>query len=130
LEEVSAYHIFITTTGSLYRCDINDVIKVTGRCSRTPQIVFLRKGRGMTNITGEKVSVNPIISSIQLAAEGTHVFRVPPYRRAGNTASPQTKCPGTRQTDSKGLFEGPVGSWKTKRSETTGRSRPWSGFGD
>jgi hypothetical protein len=71
LEEGAAYYIFITTTGGLYRYDINDVIKVTGRYNRTPQIVFLRKGRGMTNITGEKVSVNQIISSIQLAAEGT-----------------------------------------------------------
>ncbi|MBL0715981.1 MAG: GH3 auxin-responsive promoter family protein, partial [Desulfosarcina sp.] len=71
IEEGRDYYIFITTSGGLYRYDINDVIRVTGRYNDTPQIVFLRKGRGMTNITGEKVSVNQIINAIQNAARDT-----------------------------------------------------------
>lgn len=63
------YYIFFTTTSGLYRYDINDVIKVVGSYNDTPQIIFLRKGRGMTNITGEKVSVNQIITSFQKASE-------------------------------------------------------------
>ena len=59
------YYIFFTTTSGLYRYDINDVIKVTGRYNQTPQIIFLRKGRGMTNITGEKLSVNQVIEAVQ-----------------------------------------------------------------
>ena len=67
------YYIFVTTTGGLYRYDINDVIQVTGHYNRTPQIVFQRKGRGMTNITGEKVSVNQIISAVQRASLATGI---------------------------------------------------------
>ncbi len=73
IEDGKDYYIFITTTGGLYRYDINDVIRVTGRYNNTPQVVFLRKGRGMTNITGEKVSVNQVINVVQTAAHKTGV---------------------------------------------------------
>ena len=65
------YYIFVTTTGGLYRYDINDVIQIRGRYNQTPQMVFLRKGRGMTNITGEKLSVNQVIESVQQASQVT-----------------------------------------------------------
>ncbi len=65
IEKGKDYYIFITTTGGLYRYDINDVIRVEGLYNQTPEIVFLRKGRGMTNITGEKLSVNQIITAMQ-----------------------------------------------------------------
>jgi len=68
LEMDGEYYIFVTTTSGLYRYDINDVIKVAGRYHQTPEIVFLRKGRGMTNITGEKLSVNQVIDGVQSAA--------------------------------------------------------------
>jgi len=71
LEMDGEYYIFVTTTSGLYRYDINDVIQVAGRYQGTPEIVFLRKGRGMTNITGEKVSVNQIIDAVQNAARVT-----------------------------------------------------------
>ena len=68
LEMDGEYYIFVTTTSGLYRYDINDVIQVAGRYQQTPEIVFLRKGRGMTNITGEKLSVNQVIDGVQSAA--------------------------------------------------------------
>ena len=71
IEDGKEYYIFITTTAGLYRYDINDVIQVAGRYNKTPEIVFLRKGRGMTNITGEKVSVNQIITAFQNVAHDT-----------------------------------------------------------
>ncbi|WP_455234684.1 GH3 auxin-responsive promoter family protein [Thiogranum longum] len=71
LEEGKEYYIFVTTTSGLYRYDINDVIKVVDYYHRNPEIVFLRKGRGMTNITGEKVSVNQIILAVQEASKVT-----------------------------------------------------------
>ena len=73
IEDGQDYYIFFTTSGGLYRYDINDVIRVTGRYNNTPQIVFLRKGRGMTNITGEKVSVNQVINVVQSAAQKADV---------------------------------------------------------
>ncbi|TDJ75983.1 MAG: GH3 auxin-responsive promoter family protein [Planctomycetota bacterium] len=71
IEVGKEYYIFVSTTGGLYRYDINDVIRVEGHYNTDPQIVFLRKGRGMTNITGEKVSVNQVILSVQLASKAT-----------------------------------------------------------
>jgi hypothetical protein len=62
------YHVIITTTGGLYRYDINDVIEVVDRWHNTPVVVFRRKGRGMTNLTGEKVSVNHLIEAVEKAA--------------------------------------------------------------
>ena len=68
LELGREYFVFVTTTGGLYRYDINDVIEVVGDYRGTPQIVFKRKGRGMTNLTGEKVSVNQIIDAIEMTS--------------------------------------------------------------
>jgi hypothetical protein len=63
------YHVLITTTGGLYRYDINDIIEVVDHWHGTPVVVFRRKGRGMTNLTGEKVCVNHLIEAIGKAAE-------------------------------------------------------------
>jgi hypothetical protein len=71
LQQGKDYYIFVSTTGGLYRYDINDVIRPVGRYNETPEIVFVRKGRGMTNLTGEKVSVNQIISAFQSASKET-----------------------------------------------------------
>jgi len=71
IQEGKEYYIFVTTTGGLYRYDINDVVRVAGRYNAAPEIVFVRKGRGMTNITGEKVSVNQIITAFQNVAHDT-----------------------------------------------------------
>jgi len=65
------YHVLITTTGGLYRYDINDIIEVVDRWHGTPVVVFRRKGRGMTNLTGEKVCVNHLIEAIGKAADAT-----------------------------------------------------------
>lgn len=69
IEAGKEYHVLITTTGGLYRYDINDIIEVVDRWHGTPVVVFRRKGRGMTNLTGEKVCVNHLIEAIGKAAE-------------------------------------------------------------
>lgn len=71
LETGTEYYIFVTTTSGLYRYDINDIVKVVDYYDRAPQIIFLRKGRGMTNLTGEKVSVNQVINAFQEASKAT-----------------------------------------------------------
>lgn len=67
LEIGSEYYLILTTAGGLYRYDINDVIRVTGFYERTPLIEFLRKGRDVTNITGEKLHVNQVIQAMEQA---------------------------------------------------------------
>ena len=44
---------------------MNDVVRVVGRYNKTPIIEFVRKGRDVTNITGEKVSVNQVIKALK-----------------------------------------------------------------
>lgn len=67
------YYVFITTTGGLYRYDINDVIEVVGSYHRTPVIAFRRKGRGMSSLTGEKLSENQVIDAMAQAAKALEV---------------------------------------------------------
>ncbi|MCP5532803.1 MAG: GH3 auxin-responsive promoter family protein [Akkermansiaceae bacterium] len=65
------YYVFITTTGGLYRYDMNDVIEVVDMYQGAPVVEFRRKGRGMTNLTGEKLSVNQLIKAVGSAAKET-----------------------------------------------------------
>jgi hypothetical protein len=67
LEEGSNYYLILTTAGGLYRYDINDVVRVVGFFNRTPLIEFVRKGRDVTNITGEKLHVNQVIQAMAQA---------------------------------------------------------------
>jgi len=71
IEVGKEYHVLVTTTGGLYRYDINDIIEVVDRWHGTPVVVFRRKGRGMTNLTGEKVCVNHLIEAVGKAAAAT-----------------------------------------------------------
>lgn len=67
LEQGSNYYLILTTAGGLYRYDINDVVRVVGFFNRTPLIEFVRKGRDVTNITGEKLHVNHVIQAMAQA---------------------------------------------------------------
>jgi hypothetical protein len=62
------YYVVLTTTGGLYRYDINDIVRVEGFYNDAPIITFQRKGRGMTSLTGEKVSENQVIEAVTSAA--------------------------------------------------------------
>jgi GH3 auxin-responsive promoter len=62
------YYVFLTTTGGLYRYDINDIVRVEGFYNEAPILTFQRKGRGMTSLTGEKVSDTQVIEAVNSAA--------------------------------------------------------------
>lgn len=79
------YHVLLTTTGGLYRYDINDIVRVTGWRSGVPEIAFLRKGRGVTSITGEKVTVNQVIEAVRAAAHDT-AFEAEHFRAEADPA--------------------------------------------
>lgn len=55
------YYIIVTTPHGLYRYFINDIIEVTGRYHNTPTIAFVQKGKGVTNLTGEKLYESQVI---------------------------------------------------------------------
>jgi hypothetical protein len=73
IEEGATYYLILTTRAGLYRYDINDVVRVTGFYNRTPLIEFVRKGRDVTNITGEKLHVNQVIEAIAQAQNSAGV---------------------------------------------------------
>jgi len=83
LERGQRYQILLTTPGGLYRYHINDVVEVTGFYHRSPVVAFLRKGRDMSNLTGEKLHVNHVLAAI---AALQHQFHQPlgPYRLVAN----------------------------------------------
>jgi hypothetical protein len=63
------YYIFFTTSAGLYRYNINDLIEVVGFENKTPVIAFVRKGLGVSSITGEKITEEQVLAAI------THVAR-------------------------------------------------------
>ena len=67
------YYVFVTTTGGLYRYDLNDVVRVLGFHNEAPLIEFQRKGRGMTSITGEKLSDAQVLEAVKSASERAKV---------------------------------------------------------
>ena len=73
LEEGRNYYLILTTPGGLYRYDINDVVRVAGFFNRAPLIEFVRKGRDVTNITGEKLHVNQVVRALEQAQSVTRI---------------------------------------------------------
>ncbi|MFN3240696.1 MAG: GH3 auxin-responsive promoter family protein [Planctomycetota bacterium] len=67
VEDGGEYHVIVTTTGGLYRYDINDIVRVDGFHNDTPRISFIRKGKGMTNLTGEKVAADHVLQAVAQA---------------------------------------------------------------
>jgi hypothetical protein len=78
LEHGASYRVLVTTLGGLVRYDMNDIVRVTGTIGRTPTLGFVRKGRGSTNITGEKVTEEQInLAMLEVAAAAG--IRIPFY---------------------------------------------------
>jgi hypothetical protein len=64
IEEGQQYYVIVTTQNCLYRYFINDIVKVTGVFNNTPTLEFVQKGKGITNITGEKLSEYQLIEAL------------------------------------------------------------------
>jgi len=59
------YQLVVTTSAGLYRYAMNDIVEITGRFNRTPTIRFVQKGKGVTNITGEKLYEHHVITAVE-----------------------------------------------------------------
>lgn len=75
LETGKKYYIIVTTPHGLYRYFINDIIEVTGRYRNTPTITFVQKGKGVTNLSGEKLYESQVIAA---AANATKAHGITP----------------------------------------------------
>ena len=68
LVEGREYYVFVTTLDGLYRYDMNDIVRVTGRLNGTPCLEFVQKGKGVTSITGEKLYEGQVVDAVMAAA--------------------------------------------------------------
>jgi hypothetical protein len=75
LEANREYYVHFTTSGGLYRYDINDLVRVVDFYHDTPVIEFVRKGEGITSITGEKLTESQVTDGL-LEVTGRHGFEV------------------------------------------------------
>ena len=56
------YYIIVTTPAGLYRYFINDIVVATEKVNNCPGIEFVQKGKGVTNITGEKLCEGQVLN--------------------------------------------------------------------
>lgn len=83
--ELGAYYaILVTTAGGLYRYDIHDIVQVTGFYRNTPLLAFIRKGRDMTSITGEKMHANHLLLALEHIRQRYNVSLVEQFRVVPN----------------------------------------------
>ena len=73
LEVGRRYGVVLSGANGLYRYDLNDVVEVQGRHHRAPLLAFVRKGRDMTSITGEKLHVNHVRDAVRQAEDAARV---------------------------------------------------------
>lgn len=67
LHQGKKYQVLITTRSGLYRYAMNDIVEVTGWFNRVPTIQFVQKGKGVTNITGEKLYEHQVVEAVEIA---------------------------------------------------------------
>jgi hypothetical protein len=73
LEVGRRYGIVLSGAHGLYRYDLNDIVEVAGYHRRTPLVAFVRKGRDMTSLTGEKLHLNHVRAAVHAAEDATGV---------------------------------------------------------
>ena len=69
LSKNKEYYVFITTNSGLYRYHINDVVRIAGKIGGTPALQFIQKGKGVTNITGEKLYECQVLEAVKCAEQ-------------------------------------------------------------
>ena len=67
LEQGGEYYVFVTTPDGLYRYDMNDIVRVSGMVHQTPSLDFVQKGKGITSITGEKLTESQVLDAVPAA---------------------------------------------------------------
>ena len=58
------YFVYFTTSSGLYRYNINDLVRVVDFYRNTPVLQFVRKGQGISSITGEKLTESQVTAAL------------------------------------------------------------------
>ena len=59
------YYVIVTTASGLYRYFMNDLVQVDGFFNATPLLSFVQKGKGVTNLMGEKLYEAQVIHAVK-----------------------------------------------------------------
>lgn len=62
-----SYYIVLTTSGGLYRYDIQDLVRCTGFVGAVPLLEFLNKGSAYSSVAGEKLSEFQVVEAVRSA---------------------------------------------------------------
>ena len=73
LESNERYYLLLTTSAGLYRYNLNDLVRVVDFYHETPVIQFVRKGQGMSSITGEKLAESQVTQALMRTLAQTGV---------------------------------------------------------
>jgi hypothetical protein len=76
LEKNGRYYIYFTTNAGLYRYNINDLIEVVGKFGETPVVQFVRKGHGISSITGEKLTEEQVLVALTQAVRQLNLAEI------------------------------------------------------
>jgi hypothetical protein len=87
LESDHEYFVYFTTSSGLYRYDINDIVRVVDFYRRAPVIQFVRKGQGISSITGEKLTESQVTAAL-LDVVDAHGFPVRHFTACVEWAEP------------------------------------------
>lgn len=71
LEVGKRYTLYVTTAAGLYRYNMNDLIKVTGKYGTIPTVQFVQKLNGIISMTGEKLSEQQFMAAVEDAEKAT-----------------------------------------------------------
>lgn len=61
------YYIHFTTNAGLYRYNINDLMEVDSILGAAPVLKFVRKGGGVSSVTGEKLTEEQVLTALAQA---------------------------------------------------------------
>ncbi len=115
LEDDQDYYVIVTTADGLYRYDMNDIVRVTGRIHDTPTLAFVQKGKGVTSITGEKVHESQVLNAVCSALEdrdieSTFFISLADPETATYTLYVETREDGASDAGLAGLVDARLGS--------------------
>jgi hypothetical protein len=65
LEDGAEYRIVVTNSGGLYRYDMEDIVRVTGRVGRTPAVEFVSKAGRRTSVSNERLTELDVTHAMQ-----------------------------------------------------------------
>ena len=70
----ATYRIVVTTSGGLYRYDIEDLVRVTGMTGRTPIIEFVSKANRQVSVANERLTESDVSVAMRAASQACDLW--------------------------------------------------------